>query len=457
MSPRLLQYSDVENACDEPARIGRLARALEYYRDEDTVVAGTGDNTSPGVLPLVTDGKQALEFYDAVDPDIETFGNHDFDYGVEATREIVTRSPQTWVTANVHYDGGRFGADVGVTPWTVLERDGVRIGFTGVTTPQTSSLNPMATDLTVTDPVASAREAIETLRDEGAEYVVVCSHLGLADDELARNVDADVILGGHIASARNEIVDGTLLTRPGDGGTAIVEVLLDPGDGGAPTATIHNTTALEPDPAVEDTFRRLAGKTGLEEVVARVDDPLDRSETTLFGGEARLGNFVTDAYRWKTGADVALQNSGGLRTGTTLTDAVTVADVISLVPFDEPVAVATVTGRRLEAILSDSAGLELGFAEPDWWHAQVSGVTLEWDPDTHRVAVRSVGGEPLDPDRTYRLATSEYLFHTDDEFPALRPADRTEQTDATQYDVLVEYARSNGIDPSLEGRIRRLE
>ncbi|MFC7233257.1 hypothetical protein ACFQMM_21340 [Saliphagus sp. GCM10025308] len=93
-------------------------------------------------------------------------------------------------------NGGPFGSDVGVRPWTVLERDGTRIGFTGVTTPRTVSLNPMATDIDVRDPVETARAAIDDLRDEGVDYVVVCSHLGRGDDALARQVDADVVLGG---------------------------------------------------------------------------------------------------------------------------------------------------------------------------------------------------------------------------------------------------------------------
>ncbi len=456
MSLRLLHYSDIENACDEPARIGRLARALEHYRDEHTIVAGTGDNTAPGVLPMVTEGRQSLEFFEAVSPDIETFGNHDFDFGVDATRDIVAASPQTWISANVHRNGSRFGADLGVEPWTLLERNGVTVGCTGVTTPRTASLNPMATELSFSDPVEAVSEAAAELRAQGADIVVVCSHLGRGDDDLARAVDVDVILGGHVASQRSDVIDGTLLTRPGDGGTAITDVAIDP-DTLVPTATIHQTTTLAPAPAVVETFEALRSETGLETTVASVDEPLDRSETTLFGGESRVGNFVADAYRWKTGADVGLQNSGGLRTGTTLVGDVTVADMISLVPFDEPVAVAAVSGQTLQSVFEEAAGVDLGFAEPNWWHAQVSGVTLEWDPTTHDVAVQSVGGAPFEPEATYQLATSSYLFHTDDEFPSLERGTQTHQTELSQYEILAEYARECGIDPSLEGRVQRIE
>ncbi|AHF99477.1 2', 3'-cyclic nucleotide 2'-phosphodiesterase [Halostagnicola larsenii XH-48] len=451
MSIRLVQYSDVENACDYPQQIGRLVRAIRERSDDKTLLLGTGDNTSPGVLPLVTDGKQALEFYDAIEPDVETFGNHDFDYGYEATLEVVRSSPHQWVTANVLRNGDPFGAEVGVEPWVTVERNGTTVGVTGVTTQRTGSLNPMATGLSFRDPIEAADEAVAELRAAGADIVVICSHLGGGDDALARAVDADVILGGHVPSTRLERIDGTLVTRPGDGGDAIVEVTV----ASEPTSRIVRTDEYDPAPDVVDAFRELEESTGLTDVVATVDEPIERIESTLFGGESRVGNFVADAYRWATGADVGLQNSGGIRSGDALQGEVTASDLIGLIPFDEPVATATLTGEQLAAVFNGAAGIELGFAEPGWWHAHVSGITLEWDSVDHNVSIRRVNSEPFDPEATYELATSDYLFHTDDEFPALRPASRTETTDGTQYDVLLEYARECGIDPAIEGRIRR--
>ena len=113
MVPCLLHYADIENAYDDPERIGRLAGLIDQLRDDGTVVCGAGDNTAPGVLSLVTRGRQALDFYDAVGPDAEVFGNHDFDYGIEATRELVRDSPQPWLGANVFEDGERFATDGG--------------------------------------------------------------------------------------------------------------------------------------------------------------------------------------------------------------------------------------------------------------------------------------------------------------------------------------------------------
>ncbi|WP_433623893.1 bifunctional metallophosphatase/5'-nucleotidase [Halomicrococcus sp. NG-SE-24] len=443
---RLLQYSDVENAYDDPGRIGRLAGRLGQLDGEDALLVGTGDNTSPGVLALVTEGRQALDLFSAVEPDVATFGNHDFDYGPAAVRDVVAESPQTWVTANVFRDGERFAADL-TRRTAVLEADGTRVGFTGVTTPRTASLNPQATDLTFADPVAAAEEAVADLRTRGVdrrgEVVVAPAEMRQDDDA----VDADAVLGGHVPTERIDRVDGTLVTRPGDGGRAVLEVDLEAG-----TATRHETGDARRANEVARALRERMAAAGLDEVVASVEEPLVRTEATLFGGESRVGNFVADAYRWAIGADVALQNSGGIRSGDPIQGEVTVADLVSLIPFEEPVAVAELSGERLRAALRQAVDGSLEFAEDGWFHAHVSGAELAWDRDAGTVEVVRVDGEPLDPSATYTVATSDYVLHTDDEFPAIEESQRVATGDV-QYEVLVEYARTTGIGPSVEGRV----
>jgi len=450
--PRLLHYSDVENVYDDPVSVGRLAGTLRGLNGPDAVVCGTGDNTSPGVLALLDRGRQALNLFEAIDADVATFGNHDFDFGPDATRSLVADSPQTWVSANVYGpDGGRFAADV--VPWSVESVDGVRIGFFGVTDPATPSLNPMAEDLGFTDPYDAAERAVAALRDAGVDRIVALSHLGSGDDDLARRVDVDAILGGHVHAERNDRVDDTPLLRPGANGHAVFEVAFD---ATGPIRIARHTTA---DATVADdvasALRERAADAGLDEVVARVDDPVDRTDAAVFRGETRIGNFVADAYRRAVDADVGLQNSGGIRDGPALAGGVTVADLVSVLPFEERVVEATVTGAELRQILAESAAAVVDFGEPDWWHGHVSGVRVRWDDDANRLLSARVGGEPIDPGAEYTVATSAYLLHTSHEFPTLREQHRTDEGDV-QYEVLADYARTAGIDPEIEGRVRRV-
>jgi 2',3'-cyclic-nucleotide 2'-phosphodiesterase (5'-nucleotidase family) len=450
MAPRLVHYSDVENVYDTPERAGRLAGLLADLRGDDAILAGSGDNTSPGVLSLVEDGAQALDFFAAVTPDVETFGNHEFDHGRPALRRLVADSPQTWVSANVWDDresGDRFAADAGVVPATVVDVDGATVGVVGVTTERTGSINPDASDLNFTDPIAAAQSA---LADLDTDYRVVLSHLGQGDEELAREVEADAILGGHVPTERRDRIGDTLLTRPGDGGSVVLEVDL------AGDVTRHRVADAPIHQGVAQAMRDRLAETGLNEVVGTVAEPIDRAESTLFGGEARLGNLVADAYRWTTGADLGLQNSGGVRTGDSLSGEITAADLVSVTPFEERIVVAEVPGSSLRAAFEWAASPDLGFAEPGWWHAHVSGAEVVWNPETASVESVRVAGEPLDDDRTYSVALSDYVLHTDDEFPSLGEEHRVE-TAGVQYDVLVEYVRETGIAPEIEGRIHAVE
>jgi 2',3'-cyclic-nucleotide 2'-phosphodiesterase (5'-nucleotidase family) len=449
MGPRLLHYSDLESAFDDPERIGRLAGTIDALRDDETLVVGTGDNTAPGVLALFTEGEQALDFFAAVEPDADTFGNHDFDFGFERTREIVARSPQTWVGTNVFLDGERFGTEAGVVPSLLLTAGDHRVGLFGVTDPETPSINPVASDLSFGDPIATARETVADLRARGADYVVALSHLGQGDDDLAAAVDVDAVLGGHVHSERVERVAGTLCTRPNAGGHVLLEIELGP-DG--PSATRHAVADGPLDESVAETLRDRMTAQGLDEVVATVSEPVERPRTAINSGECRIGNFVADAYRWAAGADVGLQNSGGLREGPPLSGDVTVADLVSLAPFRADVVVAEVSGAKLRSVFREGAPETLGFSEAGTWHAHVSGASMVYDAGTGEVREVRVGGEPLDPGGTYILATTEYLVATDSEFPTLDRPQVVERLDV-QYEVLADYAREMGVEPTLEDRI----
>ena len=453
--PRLLHYSDIENVYDDPVRAGRFAGCVRALDGPDALVCGTGDTTSPGVLALVERGRQSLDLFDAVDADFDTFGNHDFDYGPDATRGVVADSPQTWVSANVRdEDGGPFAPDH-VVPHAVREVDGARVGLVGVTDPATPSLNPMAATLTFTDPYEAAADAVDRLRAAGVDHVVVLSHLGGGDDELARRVEADVILGGHVHSERHEYVHDTLVLRPGANGHVVFEVALgDPQSGDGPTATRHETADA---PVHEDLTEALRGRVEaaeLDEVVAVADAPLDRSEETVFGGECAVGNFVADAYRWSMDADVGLQNSGGIRNGPPLHGEVTVADLVSVIPFEEHVVVAELTGAELLAVLGECAAATVDFGESHWWQGHLSGVELVWDDDAREVVSARVGGDSVDPDATYTVATSDYVLHTDHEFPTIEARHRAAEGDI-QYEVLAAYAREFGVESGTDGRIER--
>ncbi|MYL15481.1 bifunctional metallophosphatase/5'-nucleotidase [Halorubrum terrestre] len=468
---RLVHYSDIENVFDAPERAARLAGRIRALSGPDAAVVGTGDTTAPGVLSLVATGRQVLDFYEATDTVLDTFGNHEFDYGPDALRGLVADSPATFVSANVRdEDGEPFGRGEGVVPWATREVDGATVGFVGVTDPATDSLNPMAADLSFDDPVSAVRDALAEMRTAVAErgegrsgsgseedaadadpldHVVVLSHLGAGDDDLARGLDVDAILGGHVHSRRNEVVADTLLVRPGVNGETVGEVDLD---ADPPTATLHEPDGADPAPDLADALAERMAAADLDETVDVVEEPIERSGDVVHGGECRVGNFVADAFRWIHDADVGLSNAGGLRQGDPWAGDVTKADLISLIPFEEPVALASVTGAELHDVFREMAAPDVDFGEDHWWHGHVSNARVVWDDDAELILEATVGGEPIDPDARYTVAVSEYLLHSEHEYPTLAQRHRIDEADI-QYEVLAAYAREHGIDPEIEDRI----
>jgi 2',3'-cyclic-nucleotide 2'-phosphodiesterase (5'-nucleotidase family) len=455
--PRLLQYSDVENVFDNPRQAGRLAGAIRTRNDDHTIICGTGDNTAPGVLALIDRGQQALELFEAINTDVETFGNHDFDFGIEAIQSIVAASPQTWVSTNIYHQdddgtaGERFAANDSV-PTTIESVNKETVGFIGVTDPATPSLNPMADELYFTDPYNAAKKAVRKLQAADIDYIVALSHLGSGDNKLARQTDIDVILGGHLHTKRDEWVDGTLCVRPGAGGKTITEVTLNNGD---ITATQHETATA---PLADDVVSALQGRidaAGLDQVVAHTSQPLERTHSDVFAGESRIGNFVADAYRWALDTDIGLQNSGGIRNGPALSGDITTADLMSVVPFNEHIVCAEITGETLRAVLRESAASVVDFGEPGWWHSHLSGARVVWDEDAETIQAASVDNQPIAPRQSYTLATSAYVLHSDHEFPTLTNRHRVDEG-GIQFEILIEYAREQGVDVAVEGRVKRI-
>ncbi|MFD1645746.1 bifunctional metallophosphatase/5'-nucleotidase [Haloarchaeobius litoreus] len=453
MPLRILHYADIERAPDDPELLARLVGLVRDRRDEETLVLGAGDNLGPGVLSLVTGCRHALDFFHAVEPDGDTFGNHDFDRGPEVTRAVVGDSPMPWICANVFEDDGGdadfFAADEGVVPWTVCEAGEHRVGVTGVTSPETADINPSSEPLTFADPVAAAGDAVAELREHGVDHVVVISHCG-DDTPLAENLDVDVVLGGHAHEEFIDVVEGTLLVRAGSNASGLSEVVFEDRPRGYRLPTRDAPVAEDLLDALE-TRRREAG---LTDVVGSVDEPVtvDRADTKQ--GESRVGNLVTDAYRWAAAADIAVHSSGGLRTTDALAGEVTAADLVGLCPFENELVSVRVTGEQVRRTVHDAALAQYGDEVPTHWFGHVSGLSVVWDDLADEAREILVGGEPLDHDATYRLATSRYYVTSSHLFDAFDPDDVVD-SHGQQFDAIVEYARENEVDPRIEGRVRR--
>lgn len=455
MTVRLLHYSDIENATDDPQRIGQLVGCLREKKAARTVVCGTGDTTAPGLLSMETGGEHILPFYEAVGPDFSTVGNHDFDNGVDALRDVIANSPQTWLVANLQEDDRPFAHNLGVRSTAVASigdgSEAVRVGLVGVTDSETLGGHVFEAGIEATDPVTAAERSVADLRSE-TDYVVVLSHAGRRDDEIARLDGVDLVLGGHDHQERADTVADTPVVHPGERGKLLSAVEL--ADGSA-TAELHDVTEF---PAAEDvtaSFRDLYADLGLDETVTRLERPLRRERRDLYP-ESAMGNFAVDAVRWVADADVAVLHPGMLRSGPPLGDDVWLGEVRSLAPFDNELLSTRLVGSELVALFESFAFPEV-LADYDLGpevYGHVSGAWLSWrrsDEDLELVDV-TVDGRAPDPSKRYTVAAPEFEFYSD-LYPVLDD-DRIEASHGDHQDALAAYTREHGIDTEPEGRMQ---
>ncbi len=190
-----------------------------------------------------------------------------------------------------------------------------------------------------------------------------------------------------------------------------------------------------------------------EAVDSIVSPVVGRSETMMTPGrpESLLGNWVADAmmdfsdFDGGGRADLGIVNVGSLRASVPVGD-VTRGDVMLIIPFQDNLAVAYLSGSDLLALMSEIA---LAGGE-----AVSHEVSMTMTPDG-RLKDVSISGQPIEEERTYRVVTLDYLAEGNDRLPSFAKAGRVEIGDQCIRDILVEsVTRSGVITSSMEGRIK---
>lgn len=128
--------------------------------------------------------------------------------------------------------------------------------------------------------------------------------------------------------------------------------------------------------------------------------------------ESLLGNMMAD-ITFKTAEDLgmkpdfAILNYGGIRTSALDSGMLTVGDAYKLMPFDNIIVVLEIPGKVVNQLLNHTA---------QWGGWPVKGIQAKISPTQKRVAGPIyIGGQILEEDRIYRLATSDYIANGGDQ------------------------------------------
>jgi 5'-nucleotidase/UDP-sugar diphosphatase len=466
---RFVQTNDIDRMGAEKGRGGfaKLAAVVKEERAKgNAFFVHAGDTLSPSLLSGFDKGAHIIDILNRIGPDAMAPGNHEFDLGPDVFRARMAEAKFDVLATNI-VDGN--GLPANTKPDKMVEVQGIKIGFFGLTTEDT----PIASspgDIKFSSTIDTARSKAKDLRAKGADIVVALAHTPLEVDMIiARSAGVDVIIGGHDEHLL-AFYDGkvTLTESESQSNYVVVtelSVTKTTKDGKTtvawtPNFRIVDSATVKPDPEIEAVVKGYEDKLSkeLDIEIGVTETPLDSRRATVRGGEAAMGNLVADALRASVGADVAITNGGGLRADKQYQagQKLTRRDILAEMPFGNTTVLLEIKGEGIKAALENGVSQvrELGGRFP-----QVSGITAEVDlkePVGSRVKSVKINGEPLDPARTYKLATNDFMARGGDGYRVFTEGKSLIDVAASQLmasQVIAYISKAGKVAPKVEGRV----
>lgn len=485
------------------AGLQAIRESLEAKGD-NVLLVDDGDAIQGEPIGMFTHGREVIELMDKAGYDVAIPGNHEFDYGVDNLLDMAGDVSYPYICCNLFKDG-----ELVFEPYIIKEAGGKKIAFIGVTTPETiTSSNPksfqdengdfiydfLQSDQTGQEFFNEVQKNVDQVRAEGADIVILMAHLGMDTvlypwdyATVAENTyGIDAILDGHShdyekVSVKNS--EGKIVLRQACGTKmrSIGWLRISSEDGSMDTGLfdwnndISATELLgiknEMSASVKESLDEVNKE--LEEVIAHTsfDLTIYDPEAVTDGGqpirivrraETNMGDLIADAFRIQTEADIAIIGGGAIRVSIPAGD-ITKGDILKVMPFSNDLVVSEVTGQQiLDALEWGAHALPEEFGS----FLQVSGISYEVDPTIpdpcekdkngmfagvtgeRRVRNVMVGDDPLDPEKKYTLASSNFTIKNKGDGMAMFSEDDVIREVMVDNEAVINY-----IVDTLEGNI----
>lgn len=426
-------FSDLYDLREKDGRGGfaRVAGAIraERNRNRNVIVVHAGDALSPSPMSSIDRGAHIVDLLNATGIDIFTPGNHEFDFGEAVFRQRMAEAKFTRLAANIRDGAGK--PLEGFADEKIYDFDGVKIGIFGLTTPE-SVMRSNTGALHFAPLVEIAREEARKLRAMGADLVIAVTHSDWQDDlRLVKSGAIDLVLSGHDHNLLVAYDGRAALAETQDDGANVVavDVVITRGATAGqrvawtPRFRIVDTADVTPDPGIAARVATYSARLekAMNEPIGTTKTALDTRKASVRGRETAFGDFLVDAMRVATGADIAILNGGAIR-GDRLYAAgaqLTRGDVQAELPFDDRIVVVEMTGNEVAAMLENAVS-RLG--RDDGRFGQISGARIvaraEGAPGA-RIETVVIAGSPLARERAYRVATTNFLLQGKDGYDSI--------------------------------------
>lgn len=462
----ILHFNDVyeieaQNKGKE-AGLGRALTVIKQNKDTNPLILFSGDAFGSSALSTQTYGKHMIEAFNLVGLHVASCGNHEFDFGLDITKQRIGESKFTWLCTNL-FEPNTNKPVAGMKKYEIIDHNGIRVAILGLAEDfrRHTALNEK--NSSYTHFIKAAKEGVAFAKENKADVIIALTHMDFKNDkQLAGEVpELDLILGGHDHEPMQTTVNDTLIWKSGSDWFHIGKIVLNIDNQNVSVASKENIKldeSISEDPQAKPLITKYVDdfNKSLSEVVAVAKNDLDCIRVHVRTQETNFANLVADSYQEHTNADFALTNGGGLRTDAIIPKGnLTKKQILTAVPFSNKVVKIELTGEQvwqaLENGVSQIEDVGGGFLQTS------KNLKYSFDikqPVGKRIQNVWVKGEPLDKNKTYQVATNDYVA----KFEPFHNGKFLIKPDVAKldYNVVIDYLKNKKeIEPKIEGRIVR--
>jgi len=438
-----------------------LAFAIDSIRKirTATLVLDAGDlMTGNPITDRVYKGAEGgalVEMMDLIGYEGLTPGNHDFDVSYANFLKLVVIAKFPVVSANLIDE--KSGQPITQRPYVIIQKNGLKIGIFGLMSRDFYNLvsQNSTKGIKLLPPIPTAEKYIDLLRPQ-TDLVIAITHQGVEDDSiLAVSVKGlDVIIGGHSHTRlqKPKYINGVIIAQTGSDceNLGVLDLTVDhervtKWDGSLHQLWYNPNRQKTAVTALVDSFKTEIDKE-YSQVIGTLKDPWK-----INGWETGAGNFIADAQREATHADIAFMNNGGIRKNLS-PGPITKQDLFEVLPFRNILTTFEVSGRQIREIVRHDVDRKPGI--------QVSGIRCEWKRDASgkvEIVKLLVGGKPVEDTRIYLGAASDYLMGEGKRYLGIDLPKLTYLNETVFNAVLKKVRAMKIVTSQLEGRIKRIK
>ena len=411
----------------------KLADALKVEKaknPEGTIIVSAGDNYQGSAMSNLLYGEPVSAVFKEIGIELSAVGNHEFDWGIDRITKWAEDGGFTFVCTNI-YDKRTNQPVDWADPFAIIEKEGVKVGFIGLATPETAykTLKANVENYEFRDPIEIVTEWVPKVKAAGADIIIALTHLGAFQDKEgnitgeASNLCAvdgvDAVISGHTHQMVSGLVNNKPLVQAYYSGRSFAKItfIFD-----------ENNKLVSAEPFLDNLYERadtLKDDANMLAVYKKYDDELSPvlgkvlGKTTVdldhdrYAGPSLLGEWSCEIMKDKAGVQIAMTNGGGLRVPVPAGD-ITAGILYEVMPFDNTLYTMKLSGADVKA------NIEHGIMNDDIGWVQIAGVMVTYNKGAeagNRITSMALeDGTPVEMDKYYTVVTNDFMFTGGDNY-----------------------------------------